>query len=661
MNRKFILILILLLVIVCVQVYGFDAYIDSPLTIDDSKTVFLGEGIDFSSNVINGGTGLNYSWVFCTDSNDCQPTTSNSQDPGLVNFTTPGTFIVEYNVTNGTTGSGYDNVSYDVFTVIVDMVEIYAPETETGWAGNETIAFVGRANTSLTETIDYVWNFGDGDFNYCFGLNPGEDCATVPPNKTYSNTGFFLVNLTATQDSLYGLKTDVEEIIIYIVNPIPLEFNCTTRYLSCLPGELDLLRAYLPYNAHARGFDHENYTDYEYPVCCLASALRLAVKNEPPSSGSVYAALTNDSESLLGGSHIGGSGILSYYYLTSGIGAGTECAATDTNNCSTLSGNKTCVYQYLNEGPPIESSHFSNCTLPGQPTNATGTMCCEIAEDCTNNVDDNSNNWTDTSDNDFKEYYNSGGTNGYVCGEGMVCGISEQIKFDQGCSAWMEDYYVAEYDFYDFRYLGRPFKEEPYANRTGVAEGHILVDYFNDSCRYIQDASGTIHLDTTKTNSDDCDLQPDFHYSANFNATAASLGVNSFELVNRCLYFHCSKGGFPDTNPLPAFVSDMEENADQTRHVCPYGEYWSFDIFTGWSCRDFTECYLPSNPETYDCKYDYLTEFSSWMNDSYPNDPVQDMDCFDTVSEINERACCPVFKYGENTYEYTDISYYMAS
>jgi len=279
-------------------------------------------------------------------------------------------------------------------------------------------------------------------------------------------------------------------------------------------------------------------------------------------------------------------------------------------------------------------------------------MCCEIAEDCTNNLDDNFNNWTDTADNDFKRFAETKNVNGLVCSSG-ACGISDQLEFPE--CAWMDDYYVPEIDYYDFRYLGIP--DEYNYNISPMPDGYMVNDYFNGSCRYIQKDDGTIVLNFLI--GPDCPAQPSFQYSSNFNLTAANLGINEFELVNRCLFFHCSKGIDPVDNPLPAFITDMENDGYLTRHVCAFEQFWNPVTKL---CEDFSECYDPRNPDAQECKYDFFLGFDNWLNDSFPSDPdADDSDCFVTASSINEQACCPLFKYGSDTYEYFNMTYFQAS
>jgi len=116
------------------------------------------------------------------------------------------------------------------------MLKIPSPIPETGWAQGEIIPFVGRANTTLGGLIDYTWTFQDGDSHDCLNVPVGTDCI---PSKSYAEPGFYDVELSASDD--FG-NFDTENVLIYIVNPVSLEFNCSLRYLTCDAGELEMMK-----------------------------------------------------------------------------------------------------------------------------------------------------------------------------------------------------------------------------------------------------------------------------------------------------------------------------------------------------------------------------------------------------------------------------------
>lgn len=108
--------------------------------------------------------------------------------------------------------------------------------------------------------------------------------------------------------------------------------------------------------------------------------------------------------------------------------------------------------------------------------------------------------------------------------------------------------------------------------------------------------------------------------------------------------------------PLPPFVEDMDLDGYLTRHICEIEQYWDP---ASQLCRDFSECYNPIAPSSKRCVYDYLEQFDYWFYDWDDSDDDY-YDCFDTRTETT-LACCPVFKYGADTYEYTEIEYYIVS
>ena len=264
-------------------------------------------------------------------------------------------------------------------------------------------------------------------------------------------------------------------------------------------------------------------------------------------------------------------------------------------------------------------------------------MCCEITEDCTNNKDDNLNNWTDFADNNVK-------TAELACAPGIACGVSDAIEFEE-CQ-WLNDYCVG--DDCDFKELGLT---QGYGEDLFLVEvGYAIQDYYNNSCIYIHNYTETPILSTDAFGSDlGCAANHNFTLSANLNATAILYDIGQFELINRCLFFHCS-GGQNDT--LPPWTDDMVTDSVYTKHVCPTTQYWRPD--TG-SCVDFSECYLPSSPLLRSCKNSYELEFDDWFGDF--NNAV-DPDCFKTTGATTS-GCCPVFKAGVDTYDYVDLTYFV--
>ena len=288
---------------------------------------------------------------------------------------------------------------------------------------------------------------------------------------TYSTAGLFLVHLRIIDS--FG-NSDEDTITIYVINPVPQEFSCVVKAEECLINELELMRFYdtryledgIITNTHVRGFDDPEKDSYTLPLCCVASALTPTVNDVDGEN--VYAVLQTDAGSVEGGSHLADESntITKYYHLSSNIGAGSSCEST-TEECSSVPGDKKCVYEFLYDtANPEGGSHFANCTEEHEPNNYPNKMCCDITEDCTNNVDDDSNMWTDCVD------YN-------VCtveGEEQVCGVSKVPEYGE-CS-WYDNY-KWEYG-YDFSEFDEPTLKNVFGNDYpcygGVVPGYANCD-----------------------------------------------------------------------------------------------------------------------------------------------------------------------------------------
>jgi len=618
--------------------------ISEPPTQEDPKTIFPGTYIDFSSSVTGGTLPYDYLWVFCSNPDNCDPTISNAANPLNVQFNTTGTYLVVLTVTDdGGTGTSKS----DDFTIIVSLAEIINPDPYTGWGANETIPFQGNATSNNAGvTFNYSWDFGDGQTFDDNNKPLGE--LSIPPDIQYTTPGTYTVTLTVTDST--GRNVDSDSIQIYIINPIELEFECYVKGDECVSApivEIELLRFYnntingQVTSTHARGFDDLNKSLYDFPLCCRSTSVEPISSDSDPGVTGVYAILQTDSDAISvptdlgGGPHKAGGDnqIIRYYYLDSFIGAGTECQIT-SGECEDLDGNKTCVYEFYPGEDERMGSHFANCT-GGAPHNYPYQMCCEVV-DCTNNIDDNLNSWTDCADSSF-------------CLENP-CGISSIPEY--GECWWYENY---ETDLrYDFTAFSEPVAKE-IANiericYENLVDGYPLCDIcvIDGSLEYTPSFScpgGSPSLDNISLPQEVLDMESD--------------GYNPAELYGRCRVYYCSKGENEITDPLPAFVEDMKTNSDQTRHCCPKETYWGYDSATQeYRCIDFSECYNPDPDIETDCNASFLTEFEDWLLQAMPYDPESDKDCFDSIPGYNSKACCPIWRFHLQTYDYLDIVYY---
>ena len=122
------------------------------------------------------------------------------------------------------------------------------------------------------------------------------------------------------------------------------------------------------------------------------------------------------------------------------------------------------------------------------------------------------------------------------------------------------------------------------------------------------------------------------------------------EAVLTNITYYCSRGERED---LPAYLPDMAADGHMTRHCCPAGQYWDPGDE---QCIEADPCYLPEDPESHECHYDFLNEshFENWTLDVFNPDP----DCVKQDSRPIE-ACCPVNIYEVETYDFVDVEYYL--
>ncbi|NQU98937.1 PKD domain-containing protein [Candidatus Woesearchaeota archaeon] len=735
MKKILLLLIIFVLAIWCVQAQialdeprlelSLYAAISTPPPQDSGiMTIATGGSIVFESLVFGGDPNYDYFWDFCGDCvpqehtcNNCNPTEL-VDPPGGVTFNSPGTYTVELTVIDD---NGLGTIKTDDFRVNVgtDMASITWPEMYTGWPMRpQTVHF--EASTTDPDnglTYNYLWDFGDGNTSSENVLGWGYS-STV--DYGFGDAGTHIVTVTVTNSNAVS---DSATVTIYIIEPTLTEFHCNLEVGSCAVEDIELMRFYSRFNTHARGFEDPLKNSYNYLVCCRAGSLWPEVRSSYPTGKPVFAVLQNDSESEIGGGHRNGSVDSlkqKYYYLEGSLGEGTECQAVEGKCSNIVPPEKfSCVYEFYYDETIVEppSTHFANCSEKTDSNNYPFQMCCQIAEDCTNNIDDNSNTWADTADNENP-------TTG-VCLEGTICGISNQLQFDDdnddatisGSCDWMkpsseggDGFCTADGVDCDFTSIGNPDHQ--------LVEGYRVQKYIPGTglCRYKASADG-VNIELALRNSlnqpnpagcpdgatfktDICNLGPSFCQEA------TDRNVNILELYWRCRYFHCSIGGDPN-NPLPAYVQNMTENNVNTRHICELGWYWNPekvnpDGSVG-GCQESQECFSPL--QDLDCDYDFSAGFDIWMADlqalldemkaalesTHPivlevntvadlsnlfNDPSVDSyakndieewletnhNCFDlypVINNLNPECCCPIWISGSDQYNYEEIGYYV--
>ena len=309
------------------------------------------------------------------------------------------------------------------------------------------------------------------------------------------------------------------------------------------------------------------------------------------------------------------------------------------------------MYEFY-PGPGV-SSHISNCTESWEPNiygAGTWAMCCEIAEICSNNKDDDLNIWFDCVDNS-------------VCSEPgnyQPCGLSDNFKHDPTCS-WLSsecDPLTGECDFTPY--------SEPYWIPVLNTFGYKLPFPGFESCELIRVAGvwQTQGVCPPGTDENNITLPPGTAVAvtmvhAYYMGLGLGVSTDRYELYAKCRSFYCSVGRDVD-NPLPPIMPNMTQNHTETRHCCPNSQYW--DPTTN-KCADFDFCYKPDLLE--ECLSDFNTDLSGWADDVYgatnplfaPDDCVRDY--LIDAGITDDVLCCPVWSGGLNIYDYVDITYYI--
>ena len=669
------------------------------ITPDTESNITIGEGVVFTSQIVNGVPPYNVYWSFCAECvpqdhtcNGCFPGWDSINPPTDVVFNHIGEHVISLSVEDSSEPVQSELVTY---TINVNTVEIDFPGDRTGWAAGELTTFRAVSfHLSDSPTYDYTWDFGDGSAPVeDQGLTEGEFSIVT---HTYPVTGEQTQPYEVTVSVVDSLgNSDSDTITIYAIEPIPLNFSCSVRGSACNVDDIELLRFYRPLNSHVIGFDDPDASLYDYSLCCRAASLIPTSSPVAPEGNLfIYAELQTDADAISlpnppaigGGSHTTTvAGAKQYYSLVSYLGAAGRCFTIDSGKCEDQGAQYACLYEFYPEEGKVTGSHLANCTAVGEPDNYPSKMCCGINEDCTNNIDDDLNSWTDCSD--FG-----------VCNI-QICGVSNPEQYVE--CGWMTNYAVGDgYDFTSFTELeiqnilfeNRFCYKDAYPNYPdcdiclfdGVLQHHFALD--PSDCPASSPTLDNLSLPTELSN------YPTY---------------NPAELYGACAGFHCSDGQNPQSDPLPAYVENMMQNYNDTKHCCPSGTYW--DPETG-LCEDFSECYAPysgdgANP--YTCEYDFKTEFDAWIANYYEiianvedlfeldmddviinckalyvgnsqtdqdfnielcdiiNTEIEDQtNCFDLVTVmtgLNPECCCPIWQHGENTYAYTDVEYYQSS
>ncbi|MBU1201133.1 MAG: PKD domain-containing protein [Nanoarchaeota archaeon] len=641
--KKSINLLITIIILSAFSEASLVAYIQFPA--NDPTTIKFGEGASFQGYASNGTEPYTYAWIFCAA---CTPDVSISKTPGLVMFGTPGSYNISYTVTDNIGKIVKDN------TIIrVKLAEITYPANNTYWGSNETIPFEGKGlYVDNTTTFTYWWDFGDTTVNNNFAA---QRSSQKPVGVNYPSAGKYNVSLQVTHPLTSAQETT--NITIRMVAPIDKNFTCTIKQNSCLPSEIELLRLFKPTNSQTRSVDDLEKNWYTYPLCCQSPSLTVQ-RTDDHNSPAIYLTLETDLDSQIGGSHITEQSNPNnqYYELTSNEGTAPVCEVYFlglNGKCSDYNKLK-CLYEFYPGPESISRSHLSNCTIDSQP-NSFGTetwgMCCDIAEDCTNNLDDDENIWFDCNDAKVCTVKNNE----------RPCGTSDELLQNPTCN-WMQTECTEEgCDFTNY--------STPYWDNTSNTWGFLLSTEANHCRAYFLNNNWQFADCPIGTNESSIIIpQSAENAVSSVNVLYYPLNTTAKELYFKCRYYFCSAGK-DDSRPLPAFVDNMAIYGNETRHCCPLGTYWdpaeNNDFNESGKCMPFAQCYDQfDSTNQYPCQNDFLIDFFGWAEnvngttnpDHIPKDCIRD----DLINAgIKESTlCCPVWRNNENTYDMIDIVYY---
>ncbi|MFH1770065.1 MAG: PKD domain-containing protein [archaeon] len=262
-------------------------------------------------------------------------------------------------------------------SALVAIIE--TPADGTGWATNENVFFRGNYTAGLPGA-SYTWDFGSPAVNLRFSsqINLQNPVVQYTANRTY--------NVLLTVDD--GAEIDTDSININAIIPPPIgNFSCQLRLGNCIANEIEMIRLSHLTNAHARGFEDSNKVLYPYAVCCNTD-LTAKVYQAPP-GGAVYAVLQNDSSTVVEGGHKSEVDVnLKYYQVGNLGGSGAQCEVITSGSC-----NAECIYEFYPNDVLPGGSHVANCS-----GNYANKECCALSEDCTNDIDDDIDVYTDCGD-----------------------------------------------------------------------------------------------------------------------------------------------------------------------------------------------------------------------------------------------------------------------
>lgn len=304
--------------------------------------------------------------------------------------------------------------------------EILNPVDGTGWGVGEEIFFRGNGSDG-TPPYTYYWDFGDDAVNLA---HASERTEQYPSNVNYTVEGAYTVNLT--------VDDELANIITINMFDLGKSFTCAVK-TSCGFSEIEMVKLNTLGNAHIDNLDTLK-VEYNETVCCWTTTL-IVNETSTPSTVGFYAGV---SDLATYGSNLINKGYTNtrYYELASYVGTDINCTSEYlgvSGSCSDTYG-KECVYEFFSFNGMFGESHLAECGQHSFGLRTYG-MCCDVIEDCTNNLDDDGDGYADCVDPDCH-------VEAKVCGASSIEGtftktdpILGEVSTDYYCSKGVNELY----------------------------------------------------------------------------------------------------------------------------------------------------------------------------------------------------------------------------
>jgi len=141
---------------------------------------------------------LTYTWDFGDGTTGTGPNPSHA-------YANEGTYVITLTVTDGDGGIDIETLSVDVLNSAPTVDVLTAPDGDEGVALTFSVV---ASDVGLSDTLTYLWDFGDGSF-------ATGDTAT----KTYDDDGLYLVSVTVTDDG-GEFSVGSDDVVISNVAPV---------------------------------------------------------------------------------------------------------------------------------------------------------------------------------------------------------------------------------------------------------------------------------------------------------------------------------------------------------------------------------------------------------------------------------------------------------